>query len=102
MFLYKNTLFHRALATQKNLAYLVFQCLDHPPHSPDVAPSDYHLFPELKKQLKGGHFSSDAEVILVGETWMEIQRPDLFILSRSRKLEKRAKKFIELRREYSE
>jgi len=39
---------HRALATQKNLAYLDFHCLDHPPYSPDLAPSDYHLFPGLK------------------------------------------------------
>jgi len=51
---------HQALATQKKLAYLGFQCLDHPPFSPDLAPSDYHLFPGLKKQLKGRHFSSDA------------------------------------------
>jgi len=35
---------HRALATHKKLAYLGFQCLDHPPYSPDLAPSDYHLF----------------------------------------------------------
>jgi hypothetical protein len=40
---------HRALATQKKLAYLGFQFLDHPPYSPDLAPSDYHLFPGLKK-----------------------------------------------------
>jgi hypothetical protein len=45
---------HRTLATQQTkLAYLGFQCLDHPPYSPDLAPSDYHLFPGLKKQLKG-------------------------------------------------
>jgi histone-lysine N-methyltransferase SETMAR len=44
---------HRAFATQKKLAYLGFQCLDHPPHSPDLALLDYHLFPGLKKQLKG-------------------------------------------------
>jgi histone-lysine N-methyltransferase SETMAR len=44
---------HRALATQKKLAHLGFQCLDHPPYSPDLALSDYHLFPGLKKQLKG-------------------------------------------------
>jgi len=34
---------HRALATQKKLAYLGFQCLDHPPYSPDLALSDYRL-----------------------------------------------------------
>jgi len=54
---------HQALATQKKLAYLGLQCLDHPPYSLDVAPLDYHLFPGLKKQLKGCHFLSDAEVI---------------------------------------
>jgi hypothetical protein len=43
---------HRALATQKKLAYLGFQCLDHPLYSPDLAPSDCHIFSELKK-LKG-------------------------------------------------
>jgi len=58
----------RAFVTQKKLAYLGFQYLDHPPYSPDLAPSDYHLFPGLKKQLKGHHFSSDAEVIAAAKT----------------------------------
>jgi histone-lysine N-methyltransferase SETMAR len=44
---------HRALATQKKLAYLGFQYLDHPTYFPDLAPSYYHLFPGLKKKLKG-------------------------------------------------
>ena len=47
LFLHDNALAHRALATQKKLAYLGFQCLDHPPYSPDLALSDYHLFPGL-------------------------------------------------------
>jgi len=48
-FLHDNAPAHRTLATQKKLAYLGFQCLDHPPYSPDLAPSNYHLFPGLKK-----------------------------------------------------
>jgi hypothetical protein len=44
---------HQALATQKELAYLHFQCLYHPPYSPDLAPSDYHLYPGLKNDWKG-------------------------------------------------
>jgi len=36
----------------EKLAYLGFQCLDHPPYSPDLAPSDYHLFPGLKNNRK--------------------------------------------------
>ena len=38
---------------RKKLVYLGFQCLDHQLYSLDLAPSDYHLFPGLKKQLKG-------------------------------------------------
>jgi len=48
LFLHDNAPAHRAHATQKKLACLGFQCLDHPPYSPDLAPSDYHLFPGLK------------------------------------------------------
>jgi histone-lysine N-methyltransferase SETMAR len=69
LFLHDNAPAHRALAIQKKLAYLGFQCLDHPPYSPDLAPSDYHLFPGLKKRLKGRHFSSDAEVITILRIW---------------------------------
>jgi histone-lysine N-methyltransferase SETMAR len=75
LFLHTNGPAHRALATQKKLAYLGFQCLDHPPYSPDLGPSDYRLFPGLKKQLKGSHFSSDAEVIAASETWLDGQTP---------------------------
>ena len=60
-----------ALATQKKLAYLGFQCLDHPPCSLDLAPLDYHLFSGLKKQLKGHHFSPDVEVIAATETCLD-------------------------------
>jgi len=43
LFLHYNAPPHRALATQKKLVCLGFQGLDHPPYSPDLAPSDYHL-----------------------------------------------------------
>jgi len=59
MFLRDNAPAHRALATQKKLTYLCFHCLDHPHYSPDLAPSDYHLFPGLKKKLKFRHVSFD-------------------------------------------
>jgi len=76
--LHGNAPAHRTLATLKKLAYLGFHCLDHPPYSPDLAPSDYHHFPELKKQLKGPHFSSDAEAIAAVETWLDGQPSEFF------------------------
>jgi len=56
LFLHDNAPSHRALATHKKLPYLGFQCLDHPPYSPDLAPSDYHLFPGLKKKIERSPF----------------------------------------------
>ena len=53
------------------------------------APSDYHLFPGLKKQLKGSHFSSEAEIIATWETWLDGQ-PSEFFLSGLQKLEQDA------------
>ena len=72
---------YQALATQKKLAYLVFQCLDDPPYSPDLTPSDYHLFPGQKKQLKGRHFPSDVEVIAAAETWLNEQLSEFFVVT---------------------
>ena len=99
LFLHDNAPAHRALATQKKVAYLGFKCIDHPPYTPDLAPSVYHLFPGLKKQLKGRQFSSDAEVIAATETWSDGQ-PSEFILSGLQKLQQRAKKTTELHGEY--
>ena len=101
LFLHENAPAHRELATQKKLAYLGFQCLDHPPCFPDLALSDYHLLPGLKKYLKGLHFSSDVEVIAALETWLDGQSSEFF-LSGLQKLAQRAKKCIELLGEYLE
>jgi len=102
LFLHDNAPAHRALATQKKLAYLGFHYLDHPRYSPDLAPSVYHIYSELKKQLKGRHFSSDTEVIPAAETWLDEQGSDFLFLSGLQKLEQRDKECIELRGEYVE
>jgi len=95
LFLHNNALAHQALATQKKLAYLGPQCLDHPPYSPDLALSEYHLFPRLKKQLQVYHFSSHAVVTAAAETWLDRQHTEFF-LSGLQKLEQQAKMCIEL------
>jgi hypothetical protein len=58
------------------LAYLGFQYLYHPPYSLDLAPSHYHLFPGLKKQIKDRHFSSDTEVNATAESWLDGKRSE--------------------------
>jgi hypothetical protein len=39
-----------------------FPVLNHPQYSPDLAPSDFHLFPKLKEHLRGHHILPDDEV----------------------------------------
>lgn len=36
--------------------------LPHPPYSPDLAPCDFHLFPQLKSYLKGNRYDGVEEV----------------------------------------
>ncbi|UYV62348.1 hypothetical protein LAZ67_2000218 [Cordylochernes scorpioides] len=45
-----------------NLRGLRYDLLDHPPCSPDLATSDFHLFPHLKKFVSVKRFASNEEV----------------------------------------
>ena len=64
LFLQDNAPAHRALATHKKLTYLCFQRLDHPPYSPDLAPSDYRLFLGLKNDWKVAIFRPTRRSLL--------------------------------------
>ena len=44
---------HTSLMTQNKLTELGWKVLTHPPCSPDLAPSDYHLFRALQNSLDG-------------------------------------------------
>jgi len=39
-------------------------------YSPDLAPSDYHIFSLLKEALRGRRFTSDEEVKEAVHTWL--------------------------------
>ena len=47
-------------------------------YSPDLAPSDFFLFPNLKKDIPGLHFLSDEEVVMAVEEWVSRKDPDFF------------------------
>jgi hypothetical protein len=57
-----SALAHDALAVREFLAKKSIMKLDHPPSSPDLAPCDFWLFPELKTALKGHRFSNIADI----------------------------------------
>jgi histone-lysine N-methyltransferase SETMAR len=44
--------------TKAAIQELDWEILPHPPYSPDLAPSDYHLFRSLSNNLRGAEFLS--------------------------------------------
>jgi histone-lysine N-methyltransferase SETMAR len=56
---------HKSVLAMGKLKDLHYELLEHPPHSPDLAPSDFCLFPKLF--LAGQHSFSNQEVIAAVE-----------------------------------
>jgi hypothetical protein len=52
--------------------------LDHPPYSPDLAPSDLHLFLHLKKHRARKKFDDDEDVQEEVMTWFKVQAADFY------------------------
>lgn len=63
VFQHDNARPHVANKTRDLLKALNWQVLPHPPYSPDIAPSDYHLFLHLKNELKGKKFRTTELMI---------------------------------------
>ena len=55
-----------------------YELIPHPAYSPDLAPSDFFLFPNLNKDIHGLHFRSDEEVMMAVEEWVNGKDPDFF------------------------
>ncbi|UYV77404.1 hypothetical protein LAZ67_15000883 [Cordylochernes scorpioides] len=58
--------------TQTLLENFKWEIFTHPPYSPDLAPSDFHLFPALELHLEGKHFANDDEVQAEANHWLRI------------------------------
>jgi histone-lysine N-methyltransferase SETMAR len=69
---------HTATATQELLTTFKWEQFDHPPYSPDLAPSDYHLFQHLKSFLESQRFHDDNEVKESVSMWLKSQAANFF------------------------
>jgi hypothetical protein len=54
--LHNNAPAHQSLVVTVSLAMSNVTTLQHPPNSPDMDPTDFYLFPQLKSALKGWRF----------------------------------------------
>jgi histone-lysine N-methyltransferase SETMAR len=74
---------------------LVVKVLDHPPYSPDLAPSDYHLFMHQKQWL-GSESFEDADRLKTGVTTRFKSLAADFYDTGTRKLVPRYQKCVEV------
>ncbi|UYV63907.1 hypothetical protein LAZ67_2005934 [Cordylochernes scorpioides] len=64
---------HAARTTQTLLENFKWEIFTHPSYSPELAPSDFHLFPALKLHLGGNLFANDDEVQAEANHWLRRQ-----------------------------
>jgi histone-lysine N-methyltransferase SETMAR len=65
-------------ARPHTLLKLKWDVLPHPQYSPDLAPSDYHLFGPMKRVLGGKKFRNNDEVIAAVQSWIHEQPKTFF------------------------
>jgi histone-lysine N-methyltransferase SETMAR len=62
LLLQDNAPVHTAQVAKRAVRDMGFEELNHPPYSPDLAPSDFYLFKDLKKVLRGRRFSGEEDM----------------------------------------
>ncbi|KAL4119599.1 hypothetical protein QTP88_012398 [Uroleucon formosanum] len=87
--------------TQEKIQEFRWELFNHPPYSPDLAPSDYFLFLHFKKWLDGQRFENDMELKNAVENWFNSQAAS-FYAEGLRKLVKRYEKCLEVNGDYVE
>jgi len=68
---------HTSLKTVEHIANLGWTVLPHPPYSPGLAPSDFHLFGLMKDGLRG-HFPSNDAVVRAVKQWATSAGADFY------------------------
>lgn len=101
LLLHDNAPVHKSRIAMAALEKVGFEILAHPPYSPDLAPSDYYLFPNLKKELRGKKFSSDEEVKDAVSAYFA-DKNKTFFFEGIHKLIERSEKCIRVAGEYIE
>ena len=101
LLLHDNGPAQRAPVAQNSAQKCGFEILDHPAYSPDLAPSDFYLFPSMKKELKGQDFASNDEIVNAVEDFFEEKDKEYF-KSGILKLRDRWSKCVEMNGDYVE
>jgi len=99
--LHDNTPVHTTAVAKAAEKECGFKEIEHPPYSPDLAPSDYYLFSKLKKDLRGRKFDDDEEVKTAVMEHFADKEPEYF-LKGTVLLVHRCEKCVEIKGDYIE
>jgi histone-lysine N-methyltransferase SETMAR len=69
---------HMRLQTTAQIHCRGFPVLDYPSHSPDLAPSDFHVFLKLNKYLRRHRSMSINEVKTAVKMWLRQEDPQFY------------------------
>jgi hypothetical protein len=69
---------HTDASTRALLERFNWELFDHPPYSPDISPSGYHLFTYLKSWSVSQNFNNNEELMEGVQTWLSSQAADFF------------------------
>uniref|UniRef100_A0A6M2DNE2 Putative histone-lysine n-methyltransferase setmar-like protein n=1 Tax=Xenopsylla cheopis TaxID=163159 RepID=A0A6M2DNE2_XENCH len=97
----RNAPAHTSVLATTKLQELGYELLPHPTYSPDLAPSDFFLFPNLKKALVGQKFESNELTIAAIDAYFA-DLDETYFTDGLKKLEERWIKCIELEGDYIE
>lgn len=95
LLLHNNAPVHTAWLSKAAVLECGFEEINHPPYIPDLAPSDYLLFPNLKKDLQRKRFADNNEL-------KSIIRPRRKLFFQIEKLISRSNKCIDIMGDYIE
>ena len=101
LLLHDNTPSHSSRVAVASAKQCGFELLPHPSYSPDLAPSDFYLFPKLKENIRGQVFDRDDDVMSAVDTWLHDQ-DRVFYEHGLKQLEKRWQKCIDIHGDYVE
>ncbi|GBO18456.1 Histone-lysine N-methyltransferase SETMAR [Araneus ventricosus] len=76
--LHDNARPHIAVRSGEVLRKFKWDVFQHPPYSPDLAPSDFYLFTAMKKWLGGQHFTDYEELKNAVTHWLKSQAASIY------------------------
>jgi histone-lysine N-methyltransferase SETMAR len=78
LLLHDNAPVHKSKVAQVAIREAGFEELNHPPYSPDIAPSDFYLFSHFKRYMRGKFFEDDNELCKVVNDYFDSKTSDFY------------------------